>query len=1010
MELLTIPDMQGVRIVGFDLYYKDEQGQLAVVSDALVKMVSGDLELSSTDGPLTITQIVEASSQNLAQQADGRLEYLYTENSAFDSEMVPPMNGADVSTYAQVLEQQAERAAILKQLHQQAVELAQLKEDLAQKDAELAARANALEQLDNDDEQLTLLNAQLQSAQERYAQMQEQLYTISDNSRWIKGDEGVFRFNVQQALAQAADQQDSSLYNSSSSANSDDSDDSDELSTPIAIALPRPEDATTDQESESVSSGAELLDSAEAASSSESEQAVTDTVGDESTIEDATADDLTSDELTSDELTSDELTSDEATSDELTSDEATSDELTSDESTSDESTSDELTSDESTSDELTSDELTSDELTSDESTSDESTSDESTSDESTSDESTSDEATSDELTSDEANSDESTSDEATSDEAKKGLVWSVTAKHNDKTVLKENESNIAEFREVDDTSSEESIIPSEEDFDDVSQQLAAIYEANSISGVDDPLTFEVGGLAAIGIDDFTITLDLPPLTQETNDSVVESDSEGVAEELDSSTETLPSMRVLLGNTLLYSDEELGEVDLMRSHIAEVFSKFMDTPLYQELAKDEFWDAGEHSIEIMWGLDGELDHRADFSLTLNAPLVEIVLDDPVVIQDDMYWAITITRDGEVFYQDDYESSEILTDEIQTSQHLYNLDEAILEFYSQYGLSAENDPHTMEFIGMDPSTGIKDLSLMLDAPSSLSFDDAQQDDSVEDVVWFAPIETDDSFTGIKGIANGELMGYFQYSPTAIAEAIGEVGFYVQNGNTYSSLSSRQLAIIDELDLTADGSYVYGMEWGDSGAQDGLLKLAFTIDSGMRYELRGDLSEASDTGLSSMDGITSEKVLTFDGTGEPGATINVVVDGQAVSATNTVGEDGCWSATLDGPLEEGTYEYTVSETDANGNISYLEPDQVTVDTTAPEGSGVTLPFDLDSLISGALENEDGALIEIDLNGDDYGSATVENGTWSISGDAFNTGDTVVVTVTDLAGNSKVEDEVTV
>ncbi|MFD1239270.1 hypothetical protein ACFQ25_05155, partial [Latilactobacillus sakei subsp. carnosus] len=191
---------------------------------------------------------------------------------------------------------------------------------------------------------------------------------------------------------------------------------------------------------------------------------------------------------------------------------------------------------------------------------------------------------------------------------------------------------------------------------------------------DDPLTFEVGGLAAIGIDDFTITLDLPPLTQETNDSVVESDSEGVAEELDSSTETLPSMRVLLGNTLLYSDEELGEVDLMRSHIAEVFSKFMDTPLYQELAKDEFWDAGEHSIEIMWGLDGELDHRADFSLTLNAPLVEIVLDDPVVIQDDMYWAITITRDGEVFYQDDYESSEILTDEIQTSQHLYNLDEA------------------------------------------------------------------------------------------------------------------------------------------------------------------------------------------------------------------------------------------------------------------------------------------------------------------------------------------------
>ncbi len=878
MELLTIPDMQGVRIVGFDLYYKDEQGQVVIVRDALVKMVSNELEVSSPQGPLSVPQIVAISNENLAQRDDGRLEYLYTEKSAFDGEMVPSLNDGDIEDYGHMLEQQAERAAILEQLHQQAVELARLKEDLAQKDAELAARANALEQLDNDDEQLALLNAQLQSAQERYARIQEELYNVSDNSRWVKGNEGVFRFNVQQALAQAADQQDSPLYNSSSSASTTDSA---ELSTPIAIALPRPEDATTDQGTESVSSGVELLDSAEAASSSESEQAITDAVGDESTIEDATADDLTSDDLTSDdatsdeltsdeatsdkatsdaltsdeatsdkatsdELTSDEATSDEATSDEATSDKATSDELTSDEATSDKATSDELTSDEATSDKAMSDELTSDELTSDELTSDELTSDELTSDELTSDELTSDELTSDELTSDEATSDELTSDELTSDdttaddttaddttaddatEVEDGFVGSLIAKYNNTTLLKEVEPNLAAYSEIDDAPSEESFIPSEEELDDFSQMIAALYEQNSLSGADDPLMFEAGGLAEIGIEDFTITLDLPPLTQNTKGSLVESDIEEVAEELDSSTETLPSIRVLFGNTLLHSETESGEEEFMRSRITESVYRVMNSSLYQELAKEGFGGVGEHSIELMWGMDGELDHSFDLSFTLNTSLVEIALDDPVIFDE-------------------------------------------------------------------------------------------------------------------GVAMMEVE-----EPPA-----------------------------SEIDM---------------------------------FMLRGDLSEDSDTGLSSTDGITNEKVLTFDGTGEPGATINVVVDGQAVSATDTVGEDGRWSATLDGPLEEGTYEYTVSETDADGNISYLEPDQVTVDTTAPEGSGVTLPFDLDSLISGALENEDGALIEIDLNGDDYGSATVENGTWSISGDALNTGDTVVVTVTDLAGNSKVEDEVTV
>jgi hypothetical protein len=71
---------------------------------------------------------------------------------------------------------------------------------------------------------------------------------------------------------------------------------------------------------------------------------------------------------------------------------------------------------------------------------------------------------------------------------------------------------------------------------------------------------------------------------------------------------------------------------------------------------------------------------------------------------------------------------------------------------------------------------------------------------------------------------------------------------------------------------------------------------------------------------------------GTGEPGATVNVVDKGGETLCTVTVKPDGSWSCKVNKPLPEGPNEITVTQVDPAGNTS--KPTVVTpeVDTTAP------------------------------------------------------------------------------
>ncbi|TVR04826.1 MAG: hypothetical protein EA398_01030, partial [Deltaproteobacteria bacterium] len=63
-----------------------------------------------------------------------------------------------------------------------------------------------------------------------------------------------------------------------------------------------------------------------------------------------------------------------------------------------------------------------------------------------------------------------------------------------------------------------------------------------------------------------------------------------------------------------------------------------------------------------------------------------------------------------------------------------------------------------------------------------------------------------------------------------------------------------------------------------------------------------------------------FTVSGTAEPGATVTVFVDGDAIG-TVVAAEDGTWSVDVGGPLDEGASDVTVTATDAAGNTTVID-----------------------------------------------------------------------------------------
>ncbi len=93
--------------------------------------------------------------------------------------------------------------------------------------------------------------------------------------------------------------------------------------------------------------------------------------------------------------------------------------------------------------------------------------------------------------------------------------------------------------------------------------------------------------------------------------------------------------------------------------------------------------------------------------------------------------------------------------------------------------------------------------------------------------------------------------------------------------------------------------------------------------------DLDEASDTGLSSTDNLTSDTTPTFNGTAEAGSTVKLYAGATQVGSATATG--GSWSITSS-VLSAATYIFTATATDSTDNTSLASSElSVTIDTTA-------------------------------------------------------------------------------
>jgi hypothetical protein len=129
------------------------------------------------------------------------------------------------------------------------------------------------------------------------------------------------------------------------------------------------------------------------------------------------------------------------------------------------------------------------------------------------------------------------------------------------------------------------------------------------------------------------------------------------------------------------------------------------------------------------------------------------------------------------------------------------------------------------------------------------------------------------------------------------------------------------------------------------------------------------------------TTDTTPDITGTAEPGATVEVTIDGVVVGTT-TADSTGNWTYTPTADLGEGDHTVSAVQTDPAGNTSPASADTTfTVDSTAlaPVITGPTGPTgDTTPVITGT--GEPGATVTVVIDGTTVGTTTVSgDGTWS-------------------------------
>jgi hypothetical protein len=178
--------------------------------------------------------------------------------------------------------------------------------------------------------------------------------------------------------------------------------------------------------------------------------------------------------------------------------------------------------------------------------------------------------------------------------------------------------------------------------------------------------------------------------------------------------------------------------------------------------------------------------------------------------------------------------------------------------------------------------------------------------------------------------------------------------------------------------------------------------------------DMLNASDSGGSNTDNITSTTTPTITGTAEANSTVKLYdTDGTTVLGTGSATAGGTYSI-VSNTLTEGPHTITAKATDAAGNVSVVSSGlSVTIDTTTPAAATIGMVA-IDDIVNAGEQtttitgtNENGATVALTLGGN-IRAATVSGATWSYTFTAADItamgqgAETLSVTQTDVAGNT--------
>lgn len=169
-----------------------------------------------------------------------------------------------------------------------------------------------------------------------------------------------------------------------------------------------------------------------------------------------------------------------------------------------------------------------------------------------------------------------------------------------------------------------------------------------------------------------------------------------------------------------------------------------------------------------------------------------------------------------------------------------------------------------------------------------------------------------------------------------------------------------------------------------------------------------------------VTNDARPTFNGSAEANSTVKIY-DGSTLIGTSTADATGNWSFTPATPLTSGSHTFTVTATDAAGNVSGAAANfTVVVDTTAPGTPLITSIMDDIGTITGAIGNnqptndtqptlngtaEAGSTVTIYDNGAPLATVTANgSGNWTYTPTVpLPQGNhTFTVTATDASGNT--------